>query len=565
MQQAGSVRAGSKVTAQREAGDEWEPAVVQAFDAAAGTLSLTFEGGFVRKAVPISQVRFDAGPVAAAAAAPSPTSEGAAPADEYSAAVKPGLPKPPSVETQKQDPEAKYHYVAALKDAGNALFKQGKFAWAIRTYREAVESLARNCYPSKERMLWDYLARVPCAQCYSNAALCALKLPDYALASSLCELAMECRPEDTDLVKILLRHGQAKLGLRDAEAARELLERAADKDPANRAVREELAKAKKLIAAALRDADQRLFKGVDLSRSGLTSKREHAEQGHKSTIDSGFEALADSKDDAALECFAPLLGQLAGAARRPLLLQVAYGVGIAYYHKSRLAESVSALQQFFALQQELAAEGVETSEPPLGLPLARFYLAHASFNTQQPGAKIHLLAYLEDVKAAGPQKVLNMPDGWNGKKITEMDRKASRFRARACSGEAQADAHTMLGMIAEQQGGPSAALPHCQACVELAGPDGQKLTALESLARVYAALEDHEKEAETTRAAEALQEKMRLKEAEEAEKQAKEAEQAAAPVEDESEAQSEAAQGEEGVAAGHAAEEEGEEASGAPA
>ena len=31
-------------------------------------------------------------------------------------------------------------------------------------------------YKSRERMMWDYFARVPCGQCYSNAALCALKL-----------------------------------------------------------------------------------------------------------------------------------------------------------------------------------------------------------------------------------------------------------------------------------------------------------------------------------------------------------------------------------------------------
>jgi len=313
MQAVGSITAGSQVTAQREEDDEWEAAVVQSFDTKAGTLSLRFDGGYTASAVPISRVRFDAAPEGGTPSAAPP--KGTKEVDEYDTTVKPGLPQPPSAEVQQQNSEAKYQYIAALKDAGNGLFKQGNYKWAIRTYQEAVDSLARNCYPNRERMLWDYLARVPCTQCYSNAALCALKLADHALAASLCEMAMECRPEDTDLVKVLLRHGQAKLGLGEAEAARDILERAADKEPANRAVREELSKAKRQIAATLRDADQRLFRGVDLSRTGLTSKHEHAEQALQSAIDSAVALLADSKDDEALACSHLLLVSLTRATR----------------------------------------------------------------------------------------------------------------------------------------------------------------------------------------------------------------------------------------------------------
>ena len=75
----------------------------------------------------------------------------------------------------------------AYKDAGNALFKAAKYAWAIRTYEAGVDALASHCYESRERMLWDYFARVPCGQCYSNAALCALKLGEHARAAALCE------------------------------------------------------------------------------------------------------------------------------------------------------------------------------------------------------------------------------------------------------------------------------------------------------------------------------------------------------------------------------------------
>ena len=115
-------------------------------------------------------------------------------------------------------------------------------------------------------MLWDYAARGPCAQCYSNAALCALKLGEWARAAALCEQAMLCKPEDGDLVKVLHRHGQALNGSGDADGARAVLERALEKEPANRAVREELQKAKKAAAALAKARDSALFGAVDLRK-----------------------------------------------------------------------------------------------------------------------------------------------------------------------------------------------------------------------------------------------------------------------------------------------------------
>ena len=63
------------------------------------------------------------------------------------------------------------------------------------------------------------------------------------------------------------------------------------------------------------------------------------------------------------------------------------------------------------------------------MPLARFYLGHAAFNTAvYEVAQLMLDGYVAEVAVLGPQPVLNMPDGWQGKKITEADRKASRMR-----------------------------------------------------------------------------------------------------------------------------------------
>ena len=80
-------------------------------------------------------------------------------------------------------------------------------------------------------------------------------------------------------------------------------------------------------------------------------------------------------------------------------------------------------------QAELDAEVVEYSPPLTGLPLARFYYAHALFNKQRlPEAKAQLSAYFVDVEAAGPQKILNMPDGMLGRAVSDAERAASRFK-----------------------------------------------------------------------------------------------------------------------------------------
>lgn len=200
---------GSWVHCPREEGDEYEACEIIQLDAASMSVSLRFSGGFVAAAVPITRIRLEPAPSTTAAAAKEDGDEEPRIVEDDGYFAAAALPTPPAAAELEADPEAKYRFVAAYKAAGNELFKAGKYAWAIRTYTGAVDALSRHCYPSRERMLWDYFARVPCAQCYSNAALCAIKLADHAHAAALCEHAMECRPEDGDLTKVLLRHGQA--------------------------------------------------------------------------------------------------------------------------------------------------------------------------------------------------------------------------------------------------------------------------------------------------------------------------------------------------------------------
>ena len=389
---AASLRVGSRVLACREPEEEeeeWEECQVVGVDVESMMVSLRFDGGFVAHHVPLSRVRMLAagGGEREEKGEKEREREGEKdqarneeeeprivelPVDDgYSATIK--LPTPPSAEEMAADSEAKYRYVAEYKAVGNTLFKEGKYAWAIRTYTEAVDRLARNCYSSRERMLWDYFARVPCAQCYSNAALCALKLSDYTHAETLCEHAMECRPEDGDLIKVLLRHGQALLGQHEYERALPLLERAADREPNNRAVREELLRAKKAIKEKAKAADAQIFANIDLHKSGLTSRRAAAEEGAKERLEKGFDRLLDGNDATSLAIFEPLLASklCAGVEGAGVRLQAAYGAGVAHYHLGRHDEAARRLDLFLEAKQALENEGKELPMPLMGLPLVR--------------------------------------------------------------------------------------------------------------------------------------------------------------------------------------------------
>jgi len=195
-----------------------------------------------------------------------------------------------------------------------------------------------------------------------------------------------------------------------------------------------------------------------------------------------------------------------------------------------MEEAVGNLRLFVKLHDELTAEGEDFPMPLSGLPLARFYLAHALFNSQRaPEAEGQLLRYLDDVAAAGPQRVLNMPDGWGGKKISDAERAASRFRARASSDEALADTHTMLAMICDKRDGAAAALPHLLSCVEHATKGGvarQRAEAHENLARTYKVLGEETKAEEQREAARLVREAQAAKEAEEARKKEEDAQKA---------------------------------------
>jgi tetratricopeptide (TPR) repeat protein len=404
MKKLGRLDVGSDVEASREDDDGLEPCKIKAIDTSSAKVDLAFPDGFVRKGVDVSAIKMETpeadgdgtdatAPVQVMPEVAPPAREVGEEEEAYLAEVGPQLPPPPPPASLEADSEVKYAYIKAYKDVGNGLFKAAKYAWAIRTYCEAVDALAKHCYESRERMLWDYFARVPCGQCYSNAALCALKQGEHAHAARLCGIAMQCKPEDTDLVKVLLRHGQALLGLGHGEEAKAVLERAADKEPSNRAVREELVKAKKAVAAAEKAAGARLFASVDLSKKGLTSKKEVEVERIKGAIDKGFAALVEHNDSEALKQLGPLIeGKGAEAShRKPTTVLAAYGVGVCRYHLKQMDEAIAALGLFFSLKAECA---VYAPPPPIRAPTAHSrYPPPAPFSlpTACPAVTLHPL------------------------------------------------------------------------------------------------------------------------------------------------------------------------------
>ena len=573
----GQLNVGTVVECKREDDDddEYELCTVKALDSKTGLLVLAFNDGFVRKGVPVQDVKIiegnltpkEAPPLPAAiqeeviksadalpgglhkvtdapaanggsSSPPSAASDQALePADQaaYAELIGPRLPAPPTAEVLAATPDAKYAFIATYKDVGNTLFKAGKYAWAIKTYMAAVDALAQHCYESRERMLWDYFARTPCGQCYSNAALCALKLGDSAKAARLCEAAMTCRPEDTDLVKVLLRHGQALLALGHAEAAKGLLEKAADKEPQNRAVREELIKAKRSVIEKAKEAEKALFREVNLTEKGLTSKKDAMIEQLQDHLDAGFDALLAHEDAKALRHLSPLIeGKTAEAKHRlPTTMLASYGVGIARYQmQHHTEEAIAALRAAFRLRDELAGDA---PEPLMGWPIARFYYAHSLFETQKlREAKVQALAYLDDVAAAGPQKILNMPSGMLGRVVKDNERAASRFKVRACSTEAQCDAYTMLAIVSERIDGPAAAVEYFEKCLAC-GNEKQQADAHDNLQNTYLGLNDKAKAAEHAELAQALRDKIAADEEAAAKKRAEEAAAADAKIDDETE------------------------------
>jgi len=181
--QASAPTVGTKVLARRESGLDLEFATVKKLHRDSEdtlTLTLRFEDGFVLNDVPIEAVQQSASTTSTLAAAVAAANHAAlvllASVEDvdigYDAAVGPMLP------TAIEEACCTTTFATALagkyKEAGNRLFKEGRLAWALRTYVVAVELMQRLGWVSNpSKMFYDLEALRVCIPCFSNAALCA--------------------------------------------------------------------------------------------------------------------------------------------------------------------------------------------------------------------------------------------------------------------------------------------------------------------------------------------------------------------------------------------------------
>ncbi|GKV18045.1 hypothetical protein SLEP1_g28474 [Rubroshorea leprosula] len=136
-------------------------------------------------------------------------------------------------ESWELNSQEKIEAAGEKKEAGNVLFKTGKYKRALKRYEKAVNFIDYDSTFSDEEKQQAKLLKVTCNL---NNAACKLKLKDYKQAEELCTKVLEL---DSKNVKALYRRAQAYIHLADFEVAEVDIKRALEIDPDNRDVRAE--------------------------------------------------------------------------------------------------------------------------------------------------------------------------------------------------------------------------------------------------------------------------------------------------------------------------------------
>lgn len=144
--------------------------------------------------------------------------------------------KPKKKETWEMTMQEKVSSANRLKDEGTELFKEKRFAEALKLYEESAELVA-NVIDAEATWI----------ACKLNSAQCAIYLTEYPAAVAYCGAVLK---KDADNIKALYRRGLARNHLGLPEEALVDLNRALELDKENKPVAAEIVKAKKLIADA---------------------------------------------------------------------------------------------------------------------------------------------------------------------------------------------------------------------------------------------------------------------------------------------------------------------------
>lgn len=134
-----------------------------------------------------------------------------------------------------------------LKEQGTDLFKKKLFGEATIKYEDAAsysvgEGISGDDIPEEERPLY--------ISCWSNAAMCYIKLKEWADATRACNNVLEMESEESSNIKALYRRGLARIHLGLYKEAKADLMAAYKVDNKNKDIRKALALLKEEVANA---------------------------------------------------------------------------------------------------------------------------------------------------------------------------------------------------------------------------------------------------------------------------------------------------------------------------
>eukprot|EP00339_Tiarina_fusa_P030012 CAMPEP_0117043850 /NCGR_PEP_ID=MMETSP0472-20121206/30445_1 /TAXON_ID=693140 ORGANISM="Tiarina fusus, Strain LIS" /NCGR_SAMPLE_ID=MMETSP0472 /ASSEMBLY_ACC=CAM_ASM_000603 /LENGTH=473 /DNA_ID=CAMNT_0004755461 /DNA_START=68 /DNA_END=1486 /DNA_ORIENTATION=+ len=150
-------------------------------------------------------------------------------------------------ERYEMSPEERITHATKLKDEGTAFFKTQTFEKATAKYEDAAlyavdEGVTGNDIPEDERVLY--------ISCWSNAAMCYIKLKEWTDAIRACNHVLDIESEEKSNIKALYRRGLARIHLGLYKEAKVDLMDAYGIDKSNKEVRKALALLKEASANA---------------------------------------------------------------------------------------------------------------------------------------------------------------------------------------------------------------------------------------------------------------------------------------------------------------------------
>jgi len=429
--------------------------------------------------------------------------------------------------------------IEKLKAEAAALAKTGDWRASVDKYDEVVKA----CDASGAIVAADFEAERVKERCYlqclCNRSLCYYKLQEYEKAKELAQTAIDAHAksrvvDDSGLAKCLFRRGQASLGLKDsrsavdsiAEAIRieeaQLAKGAPINDATMKAMQRELLRARHAAKADAKAASSKLKAqmGGFLKAGSKTlgdPKKERRELA-ATKIDCALKYVLEkgdkAKDD---ERIAPnydkMIGDLVAARHEACSakdtsneLSLTFAEGFVAFVASApeadagpdaekyYARCADAIQSYWHLREELARTTADESElaPPCGIGdvAALECCAHSLMQLRRAGqARPFFEAYVEKADQAGPLMAYhNLPDSFllqrGLPKMSDPDRRVSRWKHRAHAPRALFDGRTALCAICSEAGDIEDAIAHAEAALGHAAEDDEKLTAHKNMAFV---------------------------------------------------------------------------------